>query len=146
MKHVIGGLAAVLLVLVPLQPAAAQQDPKPEKSTRSVEAVIDSSGIVPAVEAIANATTPELERALGELAQSLGVIAARIAGDQELRTSAARAGRGMAELAEAAVIEHSSTLQDALRALADRLDELAKEKKAGGTPGADPPVRERPES
>lgn len=127
MKQVIGGLSA-LLVLAGTQPAAAQQ-PKPVEPTRSVEEVIDSSGIVQAVEALAVSATPELERALGQLAQTLSVVVARIAADPELRSSAVRAGVGMAEVAEAAVVEHSGTLQDALRDLADRLEELAGERK-----------------
>ncbi|MGH7449163.1 MAG: hypothetical protein ACRELT_16440 [Longimicrobiales bacterium] len=129
MKHVIGGLAA-LLVMAAAQPAAAQQDPKPEQPTRSVEEVVESSGIVPALEAVAASATPELERALGQLAQTLAVLASRIAADPELRSSAVRAGRGMAEVAEAAVIEQSSALQDALRDLADRLEEMAKERES----------------
>lgn len=141
MKYVIGGLA-VLLMLVPMDPAAAQQDPKSSEPSKRIEEVIETSGIVPAVEAIASSTTPELERALGELAQSLTRIASRIAGDQELRSSAARAGRGMAEVAEAAVVEHSNTLQDALRALADRLDELVQEKKTKEPSSPSPSIRQ----
>lgn len=141
MKYVIGGLA-VLLMLVPMDPAAAQQDPKSSEPSKRIEEVIETSGIVPAVEAIASSTTPELERALGELAQSLTRIASRIAGDQELRSSAARAGRGMAEVAEAAVVEHSNTLQDALRALADRLDELVQEKKTKESSSPSPSIRQ----
>lgn len=134
MKQVIAGLSA-LLVLAAAQPVAAQQ-PRPVVPTRSVEEVIDSSGIVQAVEALAVSATPELERALGQLAQTLGVVVARIASDPELRSSAVRAGVGMAEVAEAAVVEHSSTLQDALRDLADRLEELAGERRPppAGTP------------
>jgi SAM-dependent MidA family methyltransferase len=129
MKHVVGGLAA-LLVMAAAQPVAAQQKPKPAEPTRSVEDVVESSGIVPALEAVAASPTPELERALGQLAEALTVVAARIAADPELRSSAARAGRGMAEVAEAAVIEQSSALQDALRDLADRLEQIAKERES----------------
>ena len=136
MKQVVGGLAA-LLVLAAAQPAAAQQR-EPVEPPRSVEEVVDSSGIVQAVEALAVSATPELERALGQLAQTLSVVVARIAADPELRASAVRAGVGMAEIAEAAVVEHSATLQDALRDLADRLEELASERRP---PPAGTPIR-----
>lgn len=125
MKHVTAAIGA-LLVLVAAVPAAAQQDPTPPEPPRTVEQVIDSSGIIPAVEAIAASATPELERALGELARSLAVLASRIAEDPELRSSAARAGAGMAEVAEAVLVEQSGALQEALRELADRLDQLSK--------------------
>ena len=133
MKPIIPPLAA-LFVLMAAQPAAAQQDTtraEPLGSSeplRSVEQVIDSSGIIPAVEAIAASATPELERALGQLARSLSLIASRIAADPELRSSAARAGAGLAEVAEAVVVEHSGALQEALRQLADRLEERSRER------------------
>jgi hypothetical protein len=130
MKQITFALGA-LLVLGSSLPAAAQQQPvplgsKPADPAQSIEQVIDSSGIVPAVEVIAQSATPELERALGQLAQSLSVIAARIAADPELRASAARAGAGMATVAEAVITEQSGALQEALRDLADRLEELSR--------------------
>lgn len=127
MKQILAPLAA-LFILAAAQPAAAQQDTTRAEPLGSVEQVIDSSGIVPAVEAIAASATPELERALGQLAHSLSLIASRIAADPELRSSAARAGAGLAQVAEAVVVEHSDALQEALRELAERLEERSRDR------------------
>jgi hypothetical protein len=78
---------------------------------------------------VAATATPELERALGDLASSLGRIAARLAADEELRTSTARAAQGVAEVAEATLVEQSAVLQDLLRELADRLEAIASDRK-----------------
>jgi hypothetical protein len=123
---IVGGLGAlaVLLVLGVAAPVAAQDAPKPAPAT-SIDEAIERSGIVPALEAIAAAATPELERALGQLATTLGERANRIARDPELRASAVQAARGATEVAELVVIEQSSALQEALRRIADRIDELA---------------------
>lgn len=117
------GATAVFTVAAP---AAAQQAPA---EPRPVETVIEESGIVPALEAAAAAASPELERALGELATSLGRIAGRLAADDELRTSTVRAAQGMAEVAEATLVQQAAVLQELLRDLADRLEVMAADRK-----------------
>jgi hypothetical protein len=121
MKQVMAG-AAALLVLAMGNPAAAQQTPKPAEPHASVEQAVEASGLVPALEALAAAAAPELERTMEQLTTTFNVLATRIAEDAELRASAARAARGLAEVAESAVVEHAVTLQEALRALADRIE------------------------
>ena len=127
MKRVAGGVV-VLCALFAAVPAAAQEPPKPDRRPRSIEAVVDSSGIVPALEAVATTAAPELERAMGQLASTLGVLAQKVAENPELRTSAARAGRGIAEVAELTVVEQSAALTEVLRALADRLEAIVTER------------------
>src|SRR5687767_7318661 len=97
MNRVLGGMA-VVCALSAAVPAAAQEPPT-QRRPRSIEAAVDSSGIVPALEAVAVTAGPELERALGQLANTLGVRAKPVAENPELRTSAARGGRGSAEVA-----------------------------------------------
>jgi hypothetical protein len=124
MKQVIGG-AVALLVLMQAQPAAAQQAPATGQAARSMEQAIEASGIVPALESLVTSATPELERALDQLAVTLSGIASRLASDPELRSSTVRAARGVADVAEAAVVEQSSVIQEALRAMADRIEAIA---------------------
>ena len=126
MNRVAGGMA-VVCALAAAAPAAAQEPPREVQRPKSLEAAVDSSGIVPALEAVATSAGPELQRALGQLANTLGVLAQKVAENPELRTSAARAGRGMAEVAELAVIEQSAVLTEALRAMADRLEAIMRE-------------------
>jgi ABC-type transporter Mla subunit MlaD len=113
----------VLLLLASVQPAWGQQPPKPGAAAQ-VEQAIEASGLVPALEAVAAAATPELERALDQLSAALSGLAARIANDAELRLSAARAARGLADVAEDVVVEQSLQLQEALRGLAERIEAL----------------------
>jgi hypothetical protein len=128
MKLALAAVVAVVAVLAAAQPAAAQQAPT-EPKPRSVETVIEESGILPALDAVAATATPELERALGELASSLSRIAARLVADEELQTSTARAALGVAEVAEATLVEQSAVLRDLLRELADRLEARAADRK-----------------
>jgi hypothetical protein len=132
MKHVVMALA-VLAAVSAAGPAAGQQAGQeapaaPAQSASSaLEQAIESSGIVPALEKAVATATPELERAMGELATSLASLVNRIASDRELRTSAARAGRGVAEAAEVVVVEQAVSITEVLRALADRLEVIAAE-------------------
>jgi hypothetical protein len=121
-KQMIMGVI-VLLLLASGQSVWGQQAPKPGAAAQ-VEQAIEASGLVPALEAVAAAATPELERALDQLGAALSGLAARIANDAELRLSAARAARGLADVAEDVVVEQSLHLQEALRGLAERIERL----------------------
>jgi hypothetical protein len=123
MKHVVMSLV-VLGALGAADRASAQQAPA-QPASSALEQAIESSGIVPALENAVATATPELERAMGELTTSLASLVNRIASDRELRTSAVRAGRGVAEAAELAVAEQAVTITEVLRALANRLEEIA---------------------
>jgi hypothetical protein len=118
---------AVLCGLVVAVPAEAQQAPAPsgDRVIAEIEQIVDRSGVVPAIEALADAMAPELERTAEQLTATLNLLITRLANDPELRTAAVRAARGGVDVAETVVVEQSGTLQQALRVLADRLDAAA---------------------
>lgn len=125
MKSITGGLT-LLLVVVASQPAAAQQRPLGTPETVvDIEDVIQRSGIVAALDSIAAASTPELERSLEQLAESLQIVGTRIAKDPQLRASAIHAAQGLTEVAQVVLVEQSRALQEALRAAAERLGDLS---------------------
>jgi hypothetical protein len=127
MKGILGVLVLALLV-APAGAALAQQgaEPRPDGVRAEIEEIVERSGLRTAVDSLATASTPELERALGHFAATLEVLALRIAEDAELRASAVRAGEGLAEVAQVVVVEQSTALQAALRELADRLGTLSR--------------------
>jgi hypothetical protein len=138
MKNVITGFGlTVIAATVLAAPASAQQAGggqqqrgaeagRPQSAAVAIERAIERSGVTESLEAIATAASPEIQKAADELATTLGALAARIAGDPELRASAVRAARGMVEVADIVVAEQAMTLQESLRALADRLEALAR--------------------
>jgi hypothetical protein len=126
MKNAAG--VAVLLLALSAGHAAAQRapaDPRGGTVRTEVEEIVDRSGVIPALEALAEAVAPELERTAEQLTVTLNALARRIADDPELRASALRAARGGVEVAETVVLEQTTTLQEALRALAERLEARA---------------------
>jgi hypothetical protein len=126
MKNAAG--VAVLLLALSAGHAAAQRapaDPRAGTVRTEVEEIVERSGVIPALEALAEAVAPELERTAEQLTVTLNALARRIADDPELRASALRAARGGVEVAETVVLEQTTTLQEALRALAERLEARA---------------------
>lgn len=127
MKYAAGGIPVLLLVLS-AGVAAAQQVPAETRTASGqgqIEGIVESSGIIPALETLAEAVAPELERTAEQLTVTFNALAARIANDPELRQSAVRAAQGGVEVAETVVVQQTSVLQEALRALAERLEVLA---------------------
>jgi hypothetical protein len=126
MKNAAG--VAVLLLTLSAGHAAAQRapaDPRTGTVRTEVEEIVERSGVIPALEALAEAVAPELERTAEQVTVTLNALARRIADDPELRASALRAARGGVEVAETVVLEQTTTLQEALRALAERLEARA---------------------
>jgi hypothetical protein len=125
MKHFLA-LLTLLLAVAFAQPAAAQQAPggSVERIGEQMEKVVSGSGVVAALDSLATASAPELQRTLDELTATLNVFATRIANDPELRTSALRAAQGLLGVAQVAIVEQSDLLQEALRSAADRLATL----------------------
>jgi hypothetical protein len=122
-----GGLVA--LVLAAPAPLAAQQSQDPARDTSvRIEQALEESGIVPALETLAAAATPELERTIADLAASLAGLADRIGRDPELRASANRAARGMVDVAAVVVTEQAGILQQVLREAADRLEAASRQR------------------
>jgi hypothetical protein len=126
MKVITGGLA-LLLVCVAAAPALGQQtpDPRPDGVERQIEDIVQRSGLLAALESLVTASSPELERTMEQVAGTLELLASRIAGDAELRASAARASRSLADVAEEVVVEQSVVLREALRTAADRIEDLS---------------------
>jgi hypothetical protein len=89
-----------------------------------VEAIVNRSGVVEALDSLATASRPELERTMEALTATLHIFASRIANDPALRESAARAAQGLVGVAEVVVVEQSEMLQEALRAAAERIATL----------------------
>jgi hypothetical protein len=119
---------AATLVLASATAASAQQTQAGVRTGTigaEIEEIVARSGVVPALEALAVAVAPELERTAEQLTGTLAALAARIAQDPQLRASAVRAGQGMVEVAEAVVVERTGILQEALRAAAERLEAMA---------------------
>jgi hypothetical protein len=128
MKAFIGAVAAGLVLAA--APAAAQQAAARADTTRiDVERIVEESGLLPALEAVVAAATPELERTLEQLTQSLNALVQRVADDPELRAAAVRAARGGVEVAEVVVTEQTSVLVEALRAAAERIEAAAERPK-----------------
>jgi hypothetical protein len=130
MKHYTAPFA-LLLALFLAGPAQAQRTggDSLDSLRAEVENVVTGSGVVAALDSIAAASTPELQRTLDQLASTLNVFAARIAGDAELRSSALRAAQGLLGVAQVAVVQHADTLEEALRAASERIATLPE---AGG--------------
>jgi hypothetical protein len=124
MKRIVIGLP--LLGLLALAAPLAAQQPQPQRSAQKIEDVVKQSGVVEALESLTAAAQPELERTFEQLAGSLNLLVTRIANDPELRASALRAASGMANVAEAVVVEQSNLLRDALRAAAEALDAVGR--------------------
>ncbi|CAN5738475.1 hypothetical protein BH23GEM10_BH23GEM10_09260 [soil metagenome] len=115
-------VVTLLLTLVASDRAAAQTpDSVPATAVDRIDDVIERSGLGTALDSLAAASAPELERALEQLSATLANVALRIVGDRELRLSAARAAHGMADVAEVVILEQSARLQDILRDVAERL-------------------------
>jgi hypothetical protein len=119
-------LAAFLLGLCFAPAAAAQQEPDDtRRAGERVERVLDESGIVIALDSLAVAARPELERTIDEFGAALGALAARITGDRELRESGLRAALGLLDVAQIVVVEQSVLLEEAIRATAERITVLS---------------------
>lgn len=135
MKFIMVGLT-LLLSLVSAHSAIAQErdTAKTVGTTAEIEAIISRSGIVTALDSLAAASAPELERTLDQLTSTLNVLADRIANDPELRRSAFRAAQGMVDVSQVIVAEQGKMLQDALKAAAERIAEAAEARSPGVEP------------
>jgi hypothetical protein len=124
MKMMIAGMT-LSLALLSVHGAAAQQpaDPRAEGVRAEVEEIIERSGITESLDSLAVAAAPELERALGQLSETLNALTHRIANDPALRASALRVAQGMVGVAHVVLIEQTRVLEEVLGVAADRLEE-----------------------
>lgn len=126
MKAMIVGTA--LLVLLSAQALAAQQptDTRTAADVRTdVEQIVQRSGMAEALDELATAAAPELERTMGQLAETLSALTRRIADDPQLRSSALRVAQGMVDVAQLVLVEQTRVLDEALRVAAERLGEMS---------------------
>ncbi|CAN5621690.1 hypothetical protein BH23GEM8_BH23GEM8_21680 [soil metagenome] len=125
MRRLIGGITVLFTLSFAGTVAAQEQKAKGAAGIRTeVEGIVNRSGVVEALDSLATASRPELERTLEALTATLNIFASRIANDPELRESAVRAAQGLVGVAEVVVVEQSNVLQEALRAAADRIGAL----------------------
>jgi Skp family chaperone for outer membrane proteins len=116
-------LAAVaVLGLLAAAPAVAQtRSTAADELASAVEQAVRRSGLEAALEELAAAAAPELER----VADAMGALATRVAADPALRRSASRAALGVVEVVEVVVERHSAAMIEVLREAAERIAEAA---------------------
>ncbi len=125
MRRLIGAMTVLITLVFAGNVAAQEQKATGAEGIRAeVEAIVNRSGVVEALDSLATASRPELERTMEALTATLNIFASRIANDPALRESAARAAQGLVGVAEVVVVEQSEMLQEALRAAADRIATL----------------------
>jgi hypothetical protein len=135
MRRSIGGMAVLFTLFFAGNSAAQEEKASGSEGIRAeVEAIVTQSGVVEALDSLATASRPELERTLEALTATLNIFASRIANDPELRESAVRAAQGLVGVAEVVVVEQSSVLQEALRAAAERIASLPSSEGAAPQP------------
>ena len=116
---------SLLLLLVPVAlPAQQPETGAAGDLGQRAREVVERSGVQPAVESIAAATAPELREALDQVAVTLAALVKRIASDPELHRSAVSAAGGLVGVAQDAIEEQSTAVQEALRKLAERLESM----------------------
>ena len=77
-----------------------------------VQAVVQQSGVVPALESVVSEVGPDPHQVLARLAVTQSGVGERMANDPEVRESALRGAEGMVQLAEVVVEERSDIAQD----------------------------------
>ena len=75
--------------------------------------------------------SPELQKALDDLAASVQALANRIANDPQLRAAAFQVASGMVATAQQVVTEQSGVLQEAFKTAAQRIAEAEAAQRAG---------------
>jgi len=105
---------ALLLVLVlglAAAPAARSQSPAGDPSAKS-KAQRDTIDLK---------ASPELQKALADLANAIQALAQRIASDPEVKTAAMQVATGVVVTAQQVVAEQSVHIQEALKTAAERI-------------------------
>jgi hypothetical protein len=123
MRYAVPSVLVALLFAAPAavaqQPSAPAKDPAPTPASTPATVQTRTAGDSLTVE-----ITPELQRTLDELAASLERVGRRIANDPELRNSAVRAAQSFVGVAQLVVVQQADILQEALKAMSDRLATL----------------------
>lgn len=109
-------LALLLVLFAGLAAASAARSQQPSAKTtgsgKTGARARDSVTLKP---------SPELQRALDDLAASMQALALRIANDPQIRSDAIRVASGLVTTTQRVVTEQSVVIQDALKTAADRI-------------------------
>jgi hypothetical protein len=108
-------VALLLVLFAALAAASAARSQQPAgKSSGSAKprAVEDSVKFKP---------SPELQKALDDLAASVQALAQRIANDPQIRSDAMRVASGLVTTTQRVVAEQSVVIEEALKTAADRI-------------------------
>jgi pyruvate/2-oxoglutarate dehydrogenase complex dihydrolipoamide acyltransferase (E2) component len=115
---------SALVALMLAAPAAAAQQPAEAQASATPSAPPATAQTRTSGDSLSIEITPELQRTLDELAASLDRVGRRIANDPELRASAVRAAQSFVGVAQVIVVQQADILQEALKAMSDRLATL----------------------
>jgi hypothetical protein len=108
---------SVLAVVVLFVACAAQtRVPLTEPTSRPVSRATPTPLDLPQIP-----VSPELQRALDQLAATMATLGQRIANDPALRVAALQAANRAVSVAQVMVEQNSAVLQDALKAAAERI-------------------------
>lgn len=103
---------ASLMLAAPLAVNAQQGTPK---APGSATIILDSK------DTVVLKSSPELERAVQDLAAAVQALALKVATDPKLRGAAIEVASGFIKVAEQSVTEHSGVIQEALRNAAQKI-------------------------
>jgi hypothetical protein len=111
-------LALLLVLFAALAAASAARSQQPAgKGTASGSAKNGAR----AKDSVEFMPSPELQKALDDLAASVHALAVRIASDPQIRADAMRVASGLVTTTQRVVTEQSVALQGALKTAADRI-------------------------
>lgn len=105
-------LFVLFAALVAASAARSQQPAGKSSGSAKPRAVEDSVKFKP---------SPELQKALDDLAASVQALAHRITSDPQIRSDAMRVASGLVTTTQRVVAEQSVVIQDALKTAADRI-------------------------
>lgn len=96
-------------------PIAVNAQQSPAKAPPSATIITDSK------DTLVLRSSPELERAVQDLAAAVQALALKVATDPKLRSAAIEVASGFIKVAEQSVTEHSVVIQEALRNAAQKI-------------------------
>ncbi|HEY3114464.1 MAG TPA: hypothetical protein VGJ62_12340 [Gemmatimonadaceae bacterium] len=105
-------LLLVLVVGLAATSAARSQQPTKVPATKPAPSVGDTVSLKP---------SPELQKALDDLAAAVQALALKIASDPQIKAAAMQVASGAVTTAQQVVAEQSVAIQEALRTAAERI-------------------------
>ena len=105
-------IALLLVLLIGLAVTSAARWQQPARTARSKAPARDSVLFKP---------SPELQKALDDLARAVQALATRIASDPQIKAAAMQVASGVVTTAEQVVAEQSVVIEGALKTAAERI-------------------------